>query len=950
MRDVVAAVAAELTIPFAVGGGVSTPDDVRALLRAGCDKVSLNSAAVRDPAVLREAADEFGSQCIVLAIDAQRDADGGGFEVVVDGGRTPTGRDAVAWAARSGGARRGRDLAHEHRSRRHEIGLRSRAHARGARRRGRAGDRIGRRRMRRRFRRRFLKRTPMRRSPRRSFISANSTSARSKTISRRAGVVPFDRSQEAAHDRSTTSPGADGGLVTGRRAETRGRGGPDARLRESRSARTHARGARRRSSTVVRAQRSGARARPRVTCSASRASRSIAMATRCSIASIRVGSRLPHGRDARASRERCSRAPATSRRRAAHASNARSRTCARRSPRAVARTPKTSYTAQLLRDGVDRIGKKIGEEATEVVIAAKNGDASGDRLGSRRPACITRSSCSKSAACRSTTSARSCYGARRSDAPHRASLALTDLAGVGPQLARKFACARYSQRRAISPRRIRATITIGARRRRSRRSCAPRAARAHGAGGSRFGEEIAVGRIVQVSEFRARVPLVAATIDDGTGRLKATWFGRRGLVARTGPADLRARPRARSNVRAAASHVELNVLHHRVLGRTKRTRARSCRSIARAKTCRRARSRRRSSATSKRSRRSCATTFRATCSPRAATRRRATPGATRIAPATPEAAAAARERLIYDEFFGIALAAAAKRARAPRGRRRAALHRGAGLARAFAASLPFAPTGAQRRVIAQIWADMAGTAPMNRLVQGDVGSGKTLVAAAAIVLAAACGVQSALMAPTEILASQHARKLAPLLLRFGIRVDALVRQHGRARAGPRRATATRERRMRSRRRHARADRRWRRRSATSGSRSSTNNIASASRNARSCARRAARRTRSHMTATPIPRTLAQTKYADLDLSIIDELPPGRTPIETYVVRESRKALRLRFRPSRTSRAAARPTSSRPRSTNPRAALTSALAEFERLRRGVFPELRVGALARPAAGA
>jgi cyclase len=97
MRDVVRAVAAELTIPFAVGGGVSSVDDVRDLLRAGCDKVSLNSAAVRNPELLRAAANEFGSQCVVLAVDARRTA-GGGWEVVVDGGRTPTGRDAVAWA------------------------------------------------------------------------------------------------------------------------------------------------------------------------------------------------------------------------------------------------------------------------------------------------------------------------------------------------------------------------------------------------------------------------------------------------------------------------------------------------------------------------------------------------------------------------------------------------------------------------------------------------------------------------------------------------------------------------------------------------------------------------------------------------------------------------------------------------------------------------------------
>jgi cyclase len=93
---VVRAVAAELTIPFAVGGGVRTVDDVNDLLRAGCDKVSVNSAALRDPALIDAAAHRFGAQCIVVAIDAR--AVPGGFEVVVDGGRTPTGRDAVAWA------------------------------------------------------------------------------------------------------------------------------------------------------------------------------------------------------------------------------------------------------------------------------------------------------------------------------------------------------------------------------------------------------------------------------------------------------------------------------------------------------------------------------------------------------------------------------------------------------------------------------------------------------------------------------------------------------------------------------------------------------------------------------------------------------------------------------------------------------------------------------------
>jgi cyclase len=99
MRDVVRAVAAELTIPFAVGGGVSSESDVRELLRSGCDKVALNSAAVRDPRVLRASADAFGSQCVVIAIDAKYAPARGGWDVVIDGGRTPTGLDAVRWAA-----------------------------------------------------------------------------------------------------------------------------------------------------------------------------------------------------------------------------------------------------------------------------------------------------------------------------------------------------------------------------------------------------------------------------------------------------------------------------------------------------------------------------------------------------------------------------------------------------------------------------------------------------------------------------------------------------------------------------------------------------------------------------------------------------------------------------------------------------------------------------------
>jgi cyclase len=100
--DVVARTAERAFMPVTVGGGVRTVDDVRALLRAGADKVSINTAAVERPALVREAAEQFGTQCVVVAIDARQRVAGdpaGGWEVFTHGGRTPTGRDAIGWAA-----------------------------------------------------------------------------------------------------------------------------------------------------------------------------------------------------------------------------------------------------------------------------------------------------------------------------------------------------------------------------------------------------------------------------------------------------------------------------------------------------------------------------------------------------------------------------------------------------------------------------------------------------------------------------------------------------------------------------------------------------------------------------------------------------------------------------------------------------------------------------------
>ena len=97
---IVEAVASQVFIPLTVGGGVRSVADVRRLLNAGADKVSFNSAAVADPALIRAASERYGSQCIVVAIDARRRADGSGWDVFTHGGRQNTGLDAVAWARR----------------------------------------------------------------------------------------------------------------------------------------------------------------------------------------------------------------------------------------------------------------------------------------------------------------------------------------------------------------------------------------------------------------------------------------------------------------------------------------------------------------------------------------------------------------------------------------------------------------------------------------------------------------------------------------------------------------------------------------------------------------------------------------------------------------------------------------------------------------------------------
>ena len=210
------------------------------------------------------------------------------------------------------------------------------------------------------------------------------------------------------------------------------------------------------------------------------------------------------------------------------------------------------------------------------------------------------------------------------------------------------------------------------------------------------------------------------------------------------------------------------------------------------------------------------------------------------------------------------------------------------------AALPFALTGAQQRVGEEIARDLARDVPMHRLLQGDVGSGKTVVAALAAARCIDAGCQCALMAPTEILAAQHFGKLVgwldPLLAERGLRVAWLTgSQKKKERDAMLGAVESGEAALVDR--HARRDLGEGAVQATWRWRSSTSSTASAWRSGWPCAARLAARLEPHllmMSATPIPRTLAMSYYADLDVSTLDELPPGRTPIVTKLVAEHRR--------------------------------------------------------------
>ena len=253
-------------------------------------------------------------------------------------------------------------------------------------------------------------------------------------------------------------------------------------------------------------------------------------------------------------------------------------------------------------------------------------------------------------------------------------------------------------------------------------------------------------------------------------------------------------------------------------------------------------------------------------------------------PASEEEAFAARRRLIYEELLVLQLGIG-------RMKNHGAASTGAPMQKAdvspFWDALPFSPTGAQRRAVEEILTDMAGETSMNRLLQGDVGSGKTLVAAAAIWACIRAGYQAALLAPTEILAGQHAENLNRLLAPFGMRVALLT---GGMKAAPRRTTLAAI-------RDDEAD-------LIVGTHAILSEGVSFARlglavvdeqhrfGVRQRGLLAEKAANPHllvMSATPIPRTLGLLMYGDLDISILDELPPGRKPVKTRCITGKKRA-------------------------------------------------------------
>jgi ATP-dependent DNA helicase RecG len=254
-------------------------------------------------------------------------------------------------------------------------------------------------------------------------------------------------------------------------------------------------------------------------------------------------------------------------------------------------------------------------------------------------------------------------------------------------------------------------------------------------------------------------------------------------------------------------------------------------------------------------------------------------------PAAETELAAARRRLAFDDFLLLQLGLAILRARASRARG-LALDPPGRLVERLLATLPYRLTRAQERVWAEIRRDMAAPFPMHRLLQGDVGSGKTVVAALAVLTAVEAGYQAAVMAPTEILAEQHFMTFRQLLDPLGVPVTLLTSSvRAREREARRAAVAAGE------------------VPCVVGTHALVQEGVTFRRlgltvideqHRFGVEQRARLRAKGEhpdllvMTATPIPRTLALTLYGDLDVSVLDELPPGRRPVKTVARTEARR--------------------------------------------------------------
>lgn len=308
------------------------------------------------------------------------------------------------------------------------------------------------------------------------------------------------------------------------------------------------------------------------------------------------------------------------------------------------------------------------------------------------------------------------------------------------------------------------------------------------------------------------------------------------------------------------------------------------------------------------------------------------------APADSQQAEQAKRRLIFEEFFvfsaGLALM------RAARTEKRVPVYRDLDMG-PFEQALPFRLTGAQRGAIEEILQDFSRGQPMNRLVQGDVGSGKTMVAAAAAYCAAKNGAQSALMAPTEILAEQHYASLRKLFAPMGISVVLLTgSQSMKEKRAVREALASGE-----------ADVAVGTHALISESTLFQNLglVITDEQHRFGVGQRSklsAKGDSPHllvMSATPIPRTLALLMYGDLDVSVLNELPPGRQSVETFLVGESYRARIHAFIRKQVEQGHQCFVVCPAVEENQELDVKSAAAWAETLQKTVFPDLRIALL-------